>query len=283
MNIYKEINNLYEFIREQKKKGRSAGLVPTMGALHEGHLTLIKRCRAENDICIVSIFVNPAQFGPNEDYTRYPRPLERDQNLLCGLADVLFLPEAGSFYLPEHCTWVNSDKNADILCGAYRPGHFQGVLTIVLKLFNVTMPDRAYFGKKDYQQYFLINSMCRDLNLPVSVIPCDLIRDSDGLAMSSRNIYLDPDQRKRALALSSALGHAQKLVRQGEINAGKILAAVENMLLEKNLKIDYTEIRNKLTLEACTKIDINSILLSAVYVDHIRLIDNIELAGMEKT
>jgi pantoate--beta-alanine ligase len=201
-----------------KKSGKTIGLVPTMGALHEGHLSLVKKALSQNNVTIVSIFVNPAQFGPKEDYLRYPRPLAKD-SALCRRAgvDYIFAPKVKQMYPEGYSTYVKAEGISDILCGNFRPGHFRGVATVVAKLFNITAPDRAYFGQKDYQQLKVIERMANDLNFPVAIVPCHIFREPDGLAMSSRNSYLSRKERLASSEINKALQHAAYLVKYNKL------------------------------------------------------------------
>ena len=257
-----------------KKEGLSLGLVPTMGFLHAGHQSLIDRARAENDRVVVSIFVNPIQFGPSEDLTNYPRDLERDQEV-CRAAEAIFLPSASDMYPPEARAWVTMTGLTETLCGASRPGHFQGVLTVVTKLFNIVQPDRAYFGRKDAQQLAAIDRLARDLDMPVAVVPCPLVRDPDGLALSSRNIYLSPEERQAALVLSRSLAAGQRSLAAGETRAEKIKAEIRAMIKEEPLvKLDYLEIVDAATMEPVSELDRPILAALAAFVGRARLIDN---------
>ncbi len=212
MKVYKSISSLIKKVREVKKQGYKIGLVPTMGFLHEGHMSLIRKARKDTDYVIVSIFVNPAQFGPKEDFKRYPRAIKRDL-MLCEKegADIIFTPEAKEMYPKDYATYVSVEKITDKLCGASRPGHFRGVSTVVAKLFNITMPDVAYFGQKDAQQAIIIKRMADDLNMSVEIKVMPVVREKDGLAMSSRNVYLNRKERGRAQSIYKSLKSAKKL------------------------------------------------------------------------
>ena len=252
----------------------SVGFVPTMGALHEGHLSLIKRSVEQNDLTIVSIFVNPTQFLPGEDFSKYPRRYEADRKI-CELAgvDILFMPEAGAMYHEDEVLIKAPKAKGYILEGHFRPGHFDGVLQVVNKLFHLVRPTRAYFGKKDAQQLYLIEQMVRDFFFDIEIVPCDIVRDPDGLALSSRNVYLSDDERKRALLLSKALKRAAKMVQSGEYSVDRIKAKMLEIL--EPIKLDYVEIVNR-EFEPIQKIEIgNTIILVAGYVGSTRLIDNI--------
>ena len=269
-------------IAEARRRGRTIGLVPTMGALHAGHLRLIAAARAQTDFVVVSIFVNPAQFGPNEDLSRYPRPLERDLEL-CDEAgvDLVFHPQSATVYPPGYRTYVEVTGLQDVLCGASRPGHFRGVATVVLKLFNMVQPDRAFFGQKDAQQVRIIQQMVRDLNVPVEVCVCPIVREADGLALSSRNAYLEAEERRRATVLHGTLTEARRRIEAGERDAATIrrwmakqLAAVPGAVL------DYVAIVDADTLEDVSAIVAARPVLLAVAVKFggTRLIDNVPIA-----
>jgi pantoate--beta-alanine ligase len=259
------------------------GFVPTMGYLHEGHLSLIRRARSENGSVVVSIFVNPTQFGPHEDFQRYPRDLERDLGLLdTEQVDAVFTPEVDEMYPTGASTMVEVEALSDILEGASRPGHFRGVATIVCKLFHLVHPDRAYFGEKDYQQLQVIQRMVRDLRMPVEVVGCPTIREPDGLAMSSRNVYLRPAERQAAVALSQALSEAERLFKDGVRDGSRLQAEVQNMLdKEPLIRTDYVAVVHPHTLQpAVTLAAEGAVICLAVWIGHTRLIDNIRiLAG----
>lgn len=256
--------------------GNSLGLVPTMGFLHEGHISLVRRCRAENEVTAVSIFVNPIQFGPGEDLASYPRDMERDLSLLEQEGvDMVFAPLPEQMYSKDFSVHVDEEDLSRGLCGASRPGHFRGVCTVVTKLFNIIRPDRAYFGQKDYQQLQVIKRMVRDLNMPVEVVPCPIVREEDGLAMSSRNMYLTPEERQSALLLNRSLGMAEDMVKAGEKSQEKIRQAVTDMLnLDPALSIDYVELKDAEDLKDLNEVNRKAVLALAVRVGKARLIDN---------
>jgi pantoate--beta-alanine ligase len=260
--------------------GRGVGLVPTMGALHEGHLSLIRRARAENGVVVVSVFVNPTQFGPNEDLEQYPRNLAGDQRL-CEEAgvDIIFHPTKGEMYPEGYATWVEVEGLTGGLCGRSRPGHFRGVCTVVAKLFDICGPDRAYFGEKDAQQLAVIQRMARDLDLRVRIIPCPTVREADGLAMSSRNIRLSPEERAQAPALFGALGAARDLVLQGERDAAQLEGAMRSILAaEAPLgRVDYVEIVRADNLTPLSSVAGDCVVAVAVWFGGTRLIDNIRV------
>lgn len=257
----------------------SVGFVPTMGYLHDGHLALVKQARAENSIVVASIFVNPTQFGPNEDFKAYPRDTERDLAMLRKeITDIVFMPSAEEIYPESFSSWVEVEKITDRLEGSYRPGHFKGVATVVAKLFNIVEPTRAYFGQKDAQQALVIKKMVADLNMNLEVIVAPTVRESDGLAMSSRNIYLNPQERQAAIALFKALTLAQNLWEKGERNAETIRKKMTSLISKEPLaKIEYVSIADAQTLKELSKIDETALASLAVRVGKTRLIDNIVL------
>jgi len=258
-----------------RREGTRIGLVPTMGALHDGHLSLVLASQSECDFTVVTIFVNPSQFGPGEDLARYPRPLARDLELLAGSADLVFAPGEREVYPLGFATWVEVGSIAEPLEGAFRPGHFRGVATVVLKLLNMVGPDAAYFGQKDYQQWLVIRRMVADLNLPITIRVCPIAREPDGLAMSSRNAYLSPDERRRAAVLSKGLGVAAGAVAQGERDAASIAAKVrETILAAAPVSIDYIAVADPETLEPIESIRGPALVALAVRIGSTRLIDN---------
>jgi len=262
-----------------KLAARSVGLVPTMGALHEGHASLIRQCRRECAFTVVSVFVNPTQFGPHEDLAAYPRTLDADAALCRELgADVVFAPNAQEMYPREQLAWVNVERLGEHLCGATRPGHFRGVCTVVLKLFNALTPDRAYFGEKDFQQLAILTRMAGDLNVPVQIVPCPTVRESDGLAISSRNRYLSDDQRRQAPSLYKALTHAREMVRHGQTDAQAILEAVRQIVeAHPDASVDYISLVDKELLQPLARVDRPGVLAMAVRLGPARLIDNISV------
>ncbi len=274
MQLLKTKQEVREAVRAARCRGLSIGFVPTMGYLHEGHLSLARRARAENEVVVVSIYVNPTQFGPNEDLARYPRDLERDLDLCREVGvDIVWNPD--EMYEPGHRTWVVVGDLTERLCGASRPTHFRGVTTVVTKLFGVVQPDHAYFGQKDAQQAFVIRRMTRDLDLGVDIVVCPTVREADGLAMSSRNVYLTPEQRVQAPTLRRALLAAEEMVAAGERRAAAILARVEEVLAEATLgRIDYVEIVDTDLLQGVEAVDRESLLALAVFFGTTRLIDN---------
>ena len=275
MQVTKTIEETRKQIKAWKKEGKTIGLVPTMGFLHEGHASLIKKCREQNDIVVVSDFVNPTQFGPTEDLEAYPRDFERDSKLCESLgADLIFCPEPSEMYHDPHA-FVSIDTLSETLCGKTRPIHFKGVCTVVTKLFHIVAPDRAYFGQKDAQQLAVIRHMVSDLNFGIEIVGCPIIREEDGLAKSSRNTYLSPEERKAALVLSRSLKLGKKLIEDGEKDAKKVIAAIRGEIEKEPLaKIDYVEIVDWNTLEPVDSTEGEILTAMAVYIGKTRLIDN---------
>ena len=272
--VVKTIDEIRSAVKTAKKQGKTVGLVPTMGFLHEGHKSLIVRAVSENDFVVVSDFVNPTQFGPNEDFESYPRDIEKDR-LMCeeAGADIIFNPEPSEMY-DNALTTVSVDKITKTLCGASRPIHFAGVATVVSKLFNIVAPDRAYFGEKDAQQLLVIKKMVKDLNFDIDIIGCPIIREADGLAKSSRNTYLNPDERKAALCLSRALNIGKAMIDSGETSAKAVKDAIISEIEKEPLaRIDYVEIADLDTLESTDKTE-GILCAIAVYIGKTRLIDN---------
>ncbi len=270
------IAQLRQFVARARAAGKTVGLVPTMGALHEGHLSLARASSAECDVTIVTIFVNPTQFGPNEDFEKYPRTLETDIDALSDCdVDLVFAPSSEEVYPAGSSTVVEPPQVAELLEGECRPEHFRGVTTIVLKLFNMATADVAYFGQKDYQQALVIRHMVRDLNVPVRVCVCPIVREPDGLAMSSRNRYLDDQQRRQALALSASLNLAEREVRRGEGEAAAITAGMRQVLMDAGIEqIDYVAFADPDTLEPVAGAWDSAVALIAAYVGDTHLIDN---------
>ena len=276
MKIITRVDELREACKAAKAKG-SVGLVPTMGALHEGHGSLIKRCREENDTVVVSVFVNPIQFAPGEDYEEYPRDIDKDGAFCESLgADIVFHPEPEEMY-PESFGFrvTPPESMTHILCGITRPIHFAGVATVLTKLFNLVAPDRAYFGQKDVQQVAIVEAMVRDLNMDLAIVPCPIVREADGLAKSSRNRYLNDDERKAAVVLSRSIKKAKAMVQDGERNVAALLAAVTKEIEAEPLaKIDYVEILRFPHFERDAELVEDSFIAMAVYIGSTRLIDN---------
>jgi pantoate--beta-alanine ligase len=260
--------------------GRTIGMVPTMGFLHEGHLSLVREARKRSDIVVVSLFINPAQFGPQEDFSRYPRDLDRDRALLeAEGVDVLFHPSAAEMYPPGYRTYVEVHGLQDGLCGRSRQGHFRGVATVVLKLFNIVRPDAGFFGAKDAQQALIIKKMVADLDLDVEVVTCPIVREPDGLAMSSRNAYLNPLERRAALVLSRSLQAADRAIQAGEKDAGKVLAGIRSLIEAEPLaRVDYVEAVDSVDLEPIAAIRGDVFIALAVFIGSTRLIDNIRVS-----
>jgi len=266
---------LQSVLRRFRRQGRRIGFVPTLGALHAGHLSLVRRARRDNGIVVVSIFVNPLQFGPNEDFRKYPRDPKRDARLLKGLCDVLFLPSPRVFVPKDFKTSVAVKDLSAPLCGGSRPGHFTGVATIVAKLLLAVGPDRLYLGQKDAQQAVVIKKMVQDLNFPVDVVVCPIVREKDGLAMSSRNAYLTPQERRRALVLYQAIKSAERMAAQGVREAARIIQVLQDLIHRvPESHIDYIEVVDPKTLEPVRTITGRVLLALAVYVGDTRLIDN---------
>jgi pantoate--beta-alanine ligase len=263
-----------------RRRGRSVGLVPTMGALHEGHLSLFRRARRENDVVVASVFVNPAQFGPAEDWARYPRPWARDRRRAAAAgADVLFRPTPAGLYPPGFQTWVEVEGLAKPLCGPSRPGHFRGVATVVAKLFQLALPSRAYFGLKDYQQYLVVRRMARDLHFPVRVVPCPTVREPGGLARSSRNDYLSPPERARARVLRRALQAAGEVIKSSSVvSSTEILRAARALLRrEPGLRVEYLSVADPETLRPLSRVRGRALVAAAVRIGRARLIDNVRV------
>lgn len=255
---------------------KSVGFVPTMGALHAGHLSLVKEARKQNNIVVVSVFVNPAQFGPREDFSAYPRTIDKDQKMLeRENVDYMFLPETFEMYPKDFSTSIHVANLTDYLCGYYRPGHFDGVALVVNKLLNIIKPTRAYFGQKDAQQFRMLKSMVRDLNMNVEMIEVPIVREADGLALSSRNMYLSPEERKEAPILHQAIKYAADLIKSGRKDAYKIKReAMEKIRVYSDIKVQYFEIVDEKTLVPVSEIKSKVIVAAAIFLGKTRLIDN---------
>lgn len=279
MKVHATIAGMRTDCRAIRGAGRRLGLVPTMGALHEGHLSLVRAAKRSCDAVAASIFVNPTQFGPNEDLSQYPRSFDRDSAMLESEGiDLLFAPTVEEMYPVGATTWVTVDDLSSKLDGGSRPGHFRGVSTVVTKLFHIVEPDAAFFGQKDAAQVAIIRRMVRDLNLSVEIVACPIVREPDGLAMSSRNAYLDPQQRKQALVLHRSLRRVVELAQNGERSAAKLIAAAKVVLTsEPSVRIDYFEIVNADTLDPVQEVFPSALAAVAAYVGTTRLIDNIVL------
>lgn len=261
-----------------RRRGVSVGLVPTMGAFHEGHLSLIRRARRENDVAVVSVFVNPAQFGPGEDLSRYPRPWPRDKRLAAAArVDVVFRPPARGLYPADYGTWVDVEALSHPMEGAFRPGHFRGVATVVAKLFQLVLPTRAYFGQKDFQQLRVIQRMVRDLHIPVAVVPCPTVREKDGLAMSSRNAYLTPPQRRFAAGIQLALQAAGEVIKsRSSVSSTAALRKARAVLRRiPGARVDYLRVADPATLQPQAKVRGRVLVAAAVRLGRARLIDNL--------
>jgi pantoate--beta-alanine ligase len=279
MRVCPTIDEIRASSRAARQGGLRIGLVPTMGALHEGHLSLVRAAKKDSDVVTVSIFVNPLQFGPNEDFSRYPRTLDRDEELLAKeKVDFLFVPTVEEMYPSGSVTFVNVEGLSQRLEGKSRPGHFRGVATVVSKLFHAVEPDVAFFGQKDAAQAAIIRRMVRDLNLAVEIVVCPIVREADGLAMSSRNVYLDPQQREQAVVLYRSLIHVQKLFADGERCVNTLLAAgQETIAQEPSVKLDYFAIVSQETLEPVADLSRGALVAVAAHLGNTRLIDNILL------
>ena len=276
IKIVSTVDEVREQVKAWRAEGLSVGLVPTMGYLHEGHQSLIAKSVEQNDKTVVSVFVNPIQFGPNEDLATYPRDLDRDSKLCEETgADLIFHPEKENMYDDDFCTYIDMDAVTKNLCGKTRPTHFRGVCTVVGKLFNIVEPDRAYFGQKDAQQLAVIRRMVRDLNFNLEIVGCPIIREDDGLAKSSRNTYLSPEERKAAVILSRALQKGKSMIDSGETDATKVVAAIRAEIESEPLAcIDYVEAVDFDSIEPITQIAGNTLIAVAVYIGSTRLIDN---------
>lgn len=268
---------MLDYCNSARINGKTIGLVPTMGAFHEGHLSLMRSARIENDLVVTSIFVNPTQFGPKEDFNAYPRDLESDSKLASQVGvDVIFAPTVNDMYSNGYATFVNVERITEKLCGASRPGHFRGVTTVVAKLFNIIRPHKAYFGQKDAQQCVVIKRMTEDLNFDIDIVIMPTIRETDGLAMSSRNKYLNAQERQSALVLSKSLFMVQDMIKSGQINVVDILHNMKQMIEAEPLaKIDYISIVDGETLDDIREIKANTLIALAVFIGKTRLIDNI--------
>lgn len=281
MNIVSSVADVRSQVKDWRRQGLSVGLVPTMGYLHEGHKSLILRAVAENDRVVVSDFVNPIQFGPNEDLDSYPRDLDADARLCeAAGAHLIFHPRPEDMSASDFCTFVDMSHLTEGLCGKTRPTHFRGVCTVVSKLFHIVAPDRAYFGQKDAQQLAVIRRMVRDLNFDIEIIGCPIVREEDGLAKSSRNTYLNPEERKAAVVLSRAVFLARSLMERGERNASVVLAAMRACIESEPLaRIDYVEAVDAVSMQPVERIQGPVLCAVAVYIGKTRLIDNVTFEG----
>lgn len=276
MKVVKTIKEVREIVSSWRRDGLTVGLVPTMGYLHEGHQSLISKSVSENDRTVVSVFVNPIQFGPNEDLEAYPRDLKRDMEAVEAVGGYLiFNPEPAEMYPSHFTSFIDTTETTELLCGAVRPVHFRGVCTVVGKLFNIVTPDRAYFGQKDAQQLATIRRFVRDLNFGLEIVPCPIVREADGLAKSSRNTYLSPAERKAALILSKSLALGKKAVYEGERDASKVVSIItESLQTEPLARIDYVEVVDFENIQRVETISGETLVAIAVYIGKTRLIDN---------
>ena len=276
MQVVKTVKEVRDIVSGWKREGLSVGLVPTMGYLHEGHRRLIEKSVSENDRTVVSVFVNPIQFGPSEDLASYPRDLQRDMDVVGSAGgDLIYHPEPSEMYPGHFTSFIDTSETTELLCGAVRPGHFRGVCTVVGKLFNIVMPERAYFGQKDAQQLATIRRFVRDLNFNVQIVACPIVRESDGLAKSSRNTYLSADERQAALVLSQSLQKGKALIDAGERDAAAVKEAIRAHLLTQPLaRIDYVEVVDNENIRRVERISGSTLVAIAVYIGKTRLIDN---------
>lgn len=283
MNTVRKIKEMKSVVKDVRSLGKSVGFVPTMGYLHEGHLSLVKASLQSADCTVVSIFVNPAQFGPKEDFKEYPRDFARDSRLLEKLGvDLLFCPGYTEMYPPDYKTYVEVESLQDKLCGPSRPGHFRGVCTVVMKLFNIVQPDVAFFGQKDAQQAIVLKRMVSDLNLAVRVEVMPTVREEDGLALSSRNVYLDPEQKQAALCLSQSLNEAAEMIQSGERRTDSLMDRMREIIDREDLaKLDYIAIVDTGSLEPLKEIKKEALIALAVFFGSVRLIDNMMVSAEE--
>ncbi len=279
MQVIKRKKEINSIVKKLRKDGKKIGLVPTMGFLHEGHISLIEKSKKQCDITVISIFVNPVQFGPDEDFARYPRDFERDRMLAAEKGvDIIFYPEPSEMYAENHLSYVKVEKMEKVMCGKFRPGHFRGVCTVVLKLFNIISPDKAFFGMKDFQQLAILKKMVSDLDIDVQVVECETIREPDGLALSSRNVYLKPEERKNANVLYRAINIAENEIKKGNsitASKNKAVKMLKDCAFVK--KIDYFDIRDPEDLKTVKKPDSKKpkiLIASAIWFGKTRLIDN---------
>lgn len=276
MQVVKTIKEVREIVNEWKRQGLSVGLVPTMGYLHEGHQSLISKSASQNDRTVVSVFVNPIQFGPTEDLEAYPRDLERDKKAVEEAGgDLIFNPEPNEMYPGHFTSFIDTTETTELLCGAVRPIHFRGVCTVVGKLFNIVAPNRAYFGQKDAQQLATIKRFVKDLNFDIEIIPCPIVREDDGLAKSSRNTYLSPAERKAALILSQSLNKGKAAIEAGERNVSNVINIIKsNLETEPLARVDYVEVVDFENIQRMDSIQGETLVAIAVYIGKTRLIDN---------
>lgn len=276
MKVVKTVREVREIVTAWRKEGLTVGLVPTMGYLHEGHQSLIIKSAEQNDRTVVSVFVNPIQFGPNEDLEAYPRDLDRDiQKVEEAGGDLIFNPEPAEMYPPHFTSFIDTTETTELLCGAVRPVHFRGVCTVVGKLFNIVGPDRAYFGQKDAQQLATIRRFARDLNFPLEIVACPIVREADGLAKSSRNTYLNKEERQAALILSKSLKKGREAIDAGERDAQTVIGIItESLKTEPLARIDYVEVVDFENIQRTPRIEGEVLVAIAVYIGRTRLIDN---------
>lgn len=281
MKVVKTIQEVRAQVQAWRKEGLTVGLVPTMGYLHEGHQSLIRKSVSENDRTVVSVFVNPIQFGPNEDLEAYPRDLNRDMKAVEEAGgDLIFHPEPSEMYPGHFTSFIDTTETTELLCGAVRPIHFRGVCTVVGKLFNIVLPDKAYFGQKDAQQLATIRRFVRDLNFPVEIVACPIVREEDGLAKSSRNTYLNPQERQAALILSKSLKLGKAAIEQGERSAQRIIDIIrQNLQTEPLARVDYVEVVDFENIQRVETIQGETLVAIAVYIGKTRLIDNFIIKG----
>ena len=278
MQLISSLEKMHSLCRDLRQKPFNVGLVPTMGALHDGHKSLIERSIEENEITVVSIFLNSAQFNSTADLSNYPRTIEDDSKLCDSLdVDFLFVPNADQIYPPGYSTWINIEGVSDKLCGAGRPGHFKGVSTVVMKLLMICHPDFAYFGEKDYQQLLIVRRMCSDLLLDTKIVPCPIIREKDGLALSSRNVHLNQEERKIAVLIIEAMKKVEESVYEGEVDCIALIKKAKDILTNPNLEIEYIDIVESQALESIHKIKSVARIMIAVKIGSVRLIDNLSL------
>lgn len=281
MQVVKTIKEVRAIVKAWRKEGLTVGLVPTMGYLHEGHQSLIRKSAEQNDRTVVSVFVNPIQFGPNEDLEAYPRDLNRDMQAVEEAGgNIIFNPEPSEMY-PDHFTsFIDTTETTELLCGAVRPIHFRGVCTVVGKLFNIVCPDRAYFGQKDAQQLATIKRFVRDLDFDIEIVPCPIVREDDGLAKSSRNTYLSAEERQAALILSKSLKKGKEAIENGERQAAAVINIIkENLQTEPLARIDYVEVVDFTNIQRVERIEGETLVAIAVYIGKTRLIDNFIIKG----
>lgn len=276
MKVVKTIKEVRDIVKQWKSEGLTVGLVPTMGFLHEGHQSLIRKSAEQNDRTVVSVFVNPIQFGPNEDLEAYPRDLERDKKAVEDAGgDLIFNPEPSEMYPGHFTSFIDTTETTELLCGAVRPIHFRGVCTVVGKLFNIVAPQKAYFGQKDAQQLATIKRFVRDLNFDIDIVPCPIVREDDGLAKSSRNTYLSAEERKAALILSQSLAKGKAAIEAGEKSAQKVIDIIKtNLETEPLARVDYVEVVDFENIQRVDKINGQTLVAIAVYIGRTRLIDN---------